>query len=169
MIPLRRIPIMSLYIPGLDLVLHRPGDVVLRLCPAPTNPCQTLAIDITITGNPPLPTAFLPSRPTNQPISLHQAHLQSRHAKISGRNYSTLSATNLIASINSNDICLLPFTVNHLSGLAFFAHQFLFRPSKSILPAPPPPNWHASVFPHQTAFISYQALLKSTYQFLTPS
>jgi hypothetical protein len=111
-----------------DTRLHCPGDVVLCLCPAPTNPCQTLVIDITITGNPPLPTAPLQSWPTNQPISLHQAHLQSQCAKLSGHDYSTLSASNLITSINSNDICPLPFTVNHLGGLGFFKHQFLFHP-----------------------------------------
>jgi hypothetical protein len=36
-----------------DTPLRCLGDILLCLHPAPTNPCQRLAIDVTITGNPP--------------------------------------------------------------------------------------------------------------------
>jgi hypothetical protein len=87
----------------------------------------------------------------------------------------SLSVSNLIDSIHSNNICLYPFTIDHLVGglLGFFAHWFIFHPSKSILPAPPhsllqtrllacmhPTSHHID----RHSLPTKQALIKSTHQ-----
>jgi hypothetical protein len=69
-------------------------------------------------AEPPLQPAPARSRPPNQPTTLHQVHLRSQHAKLSGRAwYSTLPSGSFIASVNSNNICLLPLTIDQFGGI----------------------------------------------------
>jgi hypothetical protein len=139
--------------------LRRPADIALRLKSPTAALATTLAIDVTITPVP----AHLRSQPTpSQPSNLHEAHLRSIRSKLTGRTHSSVSNASIIQAINTADIALLPFTVDHLGGLGYFSHRLLFHEKDPPFPAPPPPNFLPTHFSHPHAYRAYSTLLKST-------
>jgi hypothetical protein len=105
--------------------------------------------------------APLRRRPNNYPPTLQQAHRRSQRAKLTGRAYGTLTAAALIESLNSNRVGLLPFTVDHLGGLGYLAHCFLFDPDRAPTPRPPHLSFTPQDFTHPHANTAYSALLKA--------
>jgi hypothetical protein len=90
--------------------LRRPADIALRLKSPTAALATTLAIDVTITPVP----AHLRSQPTpSQPSNLHEAHLRSIRSKLTGRTHNSVSNASIILALNSANITLLPFTVDH--------------------------------------------------------
>jgi hypothetical protein len=139
--------------------LRRPADIALRLKSPTASKSSTLAIDVTIAPVP----AHLRSQPTpSQPSNLHEAHLRSIRSKLTGRTHSSVSNSSIINAINTNNIALLPFTVDHLGGLGYFSHRLLFAEQFPPFPVPPPPNFQTKHFPHLHAFRAYSNLLQST-------
>ena len=139
--------------------LRRPADIALRLKSPTAALSTTLAIDVTITPVP----AHLRSQPTpSQPSNLHEAHLRSIRSKLTGRTHSSVSNSAIIQAINTNDITLLPFTVDHLGGLGYFSHRLFFDTPAPPFPLPPPPNFQPTHFPHPHAYRAYSNLLQST-------
>jgi hypothetical protein len=142
--------------------LRRPADVAVRLKSPTKAQSSTLALDVTIT---PVPSHLPSQSPSNQPTNLLEAHLVSIRAKLSGRTHGTLTNRDVIAAINRENITLLPFTVDHLGGLGFFAHTFLFSKNPPFA-QPPPPNLSEDRLPHPEAFQALQTLRKSPPGFL---
>jgi hypothetical protein len=138
--------------------LRRPANVAVWLNSLTKAHLSTLAINGTITPVP----SHLPSQShSNQPTNLLEAHLFSIHTKLSGRTHGTLTNRDVIATINQEKITLLPFTVNHLEGLGFFAHTFLFSKDPPFA-QPPLPNLSEDRLPHPPKAVqAFQTLWKS--------
>jgi hypothetical protein len=142
--------------------LRRPADIAVNLKSPTMAKSSVLAIDVTVTPVPP----HLPSQPQlTNPINLSEAHLRSIRSKLSGRTHGALSNQDVIAAINRENITLLPFTVDHLGGIGFFSHSFLFGKDPPF-PKPPPPNFTVDNLPHLEAFSAYQALVQGPSGFL---
>lgn len=132
----------------------RPADVYISLSPTylrtpATNPSKALAIDVVVTPPP-------PSLPSSVPLNAVPAtywHNEKAKNKFRG-NHTDYTSPDTIAHLTAARTQLLPFTVDPLGGLGYFAHRFLFGTTGSK-PCPPAPSWSPNDLP-PAAFASYQ-------------
>ena len=165
-------------VPSFSATNSRPADVAIHLIPNhfASLPAHhtTLCLDVTIT---PSPTPESISRCSRQPLlgeldpsnpAIKLAH--SVHHKASRDKF--CSSQQRIKAINDHHLVLLPFTVDHLGGLGYFAHQLLFSNKKTpttLPPLPPKPPWpddrlggtDARTKPRPDSFQAYQTALKA--------
>ena len=118
------------------------------------NPC--LAIDITIPCAPKLPSQQ-PQTSLPAPSGFPNANSTSTpwvHEESASRKFCVTHAPALLA----HGISILPFTIDHLSGLRSFASAFLYgtSPSCKIQPAEPPPNWTPNTSQFKSNPAAYQ-------------
>jgi hypothetical protein len=148
------------FIPQFPLL--RPADLAVRLKNPTASNSHTLAIDVQITPVP----VHLSSRPTSQiPIDINEAHLHSIRLKLKGKIDRRDSTDPLINALNLQHISMIPFTVDHLGGLGYFAHQFLFAPNNAPLLIPITPG--SSHFTHAAGQLAFHNALKSPLHLLS--
>ena len=129
--------------------IKRPADISFPPCPLhlppplTSQPATLPSIAITVPPVPPSASSLLSQQ---LPSPLLAAHEGSTRRKFIGRT-SHVDAALLITDLNANHITLLPFTVDHLGGLGYFTHAFLFVGAH----APPAP-------PSQTSLVASQSL-----------
>ena len=149
----------------------RPADIGLALHPPlPDNRFRYLAIDITIPPSHPHlpPTEPSPAEQQRYGQSFDSlAHDASQIHHHAARNKFTHDTTTT-ALINTNNLLLLPFSIDHLGGLGHFAHNFFFGapPWYSLSPSNPP-SWPTPqlgrsdrCLPHTDGFLAFNNLLQ---------
>jgi hypothetical protein len=131
----------------------RPADIGLRIKPSaltstPPHPVEYLAIDITVTKTP----DPAPDRPALQTAPRNKAHLDALRRKLSFTQ--GVHNPTYYSAMLSNNIMLLPFTVDPFGGIGHQAHLFLYGTTTTepaIPPDPPPPTWRTTLMPHAAA------------------
>ena len=147
----------------------RPADIGFPIQPPlPDNRFHYLAIDVTVpTPHPHLPPTALSDEQAQQgelPFDNIAADASQVHHSAARQKFTHDTITTSL--INNNNLLLLPFSVDHLGGLGFFAHTILFGqpPWYSFSPSQAP-SWTtpqlgrpSRCLPHPDAFLAYNNL-----------
>ena len=158
----------------------RPANIGLALQPPlPNNRFHYVAIDVTI----PAPHPHQPPSPlTNEQqrhgdLPFHQIASDASEVHHSAARNKFTHDTTTTALINTNDLLLLPLTVDHLGGIRHFGHTLLFGPAPhySFTPSLPPP-WTTPqlgranhCIAHPDAFLAYNNLSQHGPSCLLPT
>ena len=96
-------------------------------------PPSFMAIDVTIAPPPQLAEA----RSAHTPTTLERAHLHSERSKITGTDKANkkqgITRSDYVSQVYQNGTLLLPFSVEHLGGLAPLLHPFSTEHPNNLL------------------------------------
>jgi hypothetical protein len=126
----------------------RPADIMIRLSPPTKQTNQPVTklqlLDITI---PHPPSLTVPPGFNERLIDLKhlaifadRSHLKSMKEKYQGKNTSSATQIDTIATITERNYALIPMTIDHLGRLGYSAHEFLGMPDTIFPPSKPPWN-----------------------------
>jgi hypothetical protein len=142
-----------------DQPSRRPLDVSLNLLTPTSAAAITIGIDVTI----PHVSSSLAKKSHPSIPQILRTHLASIREKFQGRTTTASSAEDVIQSLNTHHIALIPFTVDHLGGLGSFAISLLFAPQDSpISTALPRTPIDAYNFKHPSATHAFQVASASS-------